>query len=265
MPNDAVLLQCRNLACGYSGKTVLSDLNFQIAEGEAVALLGPNGSGKSTLLKTIAKSLPALSGTIEVMGDDLKSLSYADAARIAFVPQEEHAVFDFIVREIVMMGRLAHSKSVFDTPEDEAVVRQAMEQADCAHLSDRSILELSAGEKQRVWLARALAQQGSLLLLDEPTSHLDVSHQLSLLSLVRTLREQGLAILIAVHDLNLAAYVANRGILLHENRAVLTAPMPELLESSMLEQVYGVQFERFRASHDHVRVMAKSLFTGFNR
>src|SRR5436305_7555830 len=165
MENAGVLLNCKDLACGYPGKTVLSDLNFQIKKGEAVALLGPNGSGKSTLLKTIAKSLPALSGTIKVMGDDLKSLSYADTARrIAFVPQEEHAVFDFIVREIVMMGRLAHSKSVFDTPEDEDVARHAMEQADCAHLSDRSILELSAGEKQRVWLARALAQQATLLL-----------------------------------------------------------------------------------------------------
>src|SRR5947209_3237725 len=148
---DTALLECKNLACGYPDKTVLRELNLRLVPGEAVALLGPNGSGKSTLLKTIAKSLPLHAGTIHVMGSDLNLLSYQEAARrIAFVPQEEHAVFDFQVREIAMMGRLAHSKGVFDTPEDLEIVEDAMQQADCAHLANRSILELSGGEKQRV-------------------------------------------------------------------------------------------------------------------
>jgi len=256
------LLECADLSCGYPGKTVLHDLNLQVKEGEVVALLGPNGSGKSTLLKTIAKSLAPQHGKIKINGDDLSALSYTEAAqRIAFVPQEEHSVFDFRVREVVMMGRIAHSKSVFDTPEDERIVEQAMEQTDCAHLAERSILELSGGEKQRVWLARAVAQQTQLLLLDEPTSHLDIAHQVSLLKLVRSLRDQDLAILIALHDLNLAAFVADRGVLLHEGKAILDDAMPTVLGSSMLEHVYGVEFERLGQSQQGLRVMAKSLFS----
>lgn len=254
------LLQCNALSCGYRSKAVLEDVTFKVSPGEVVALLGPNGSGKSTLLKTLAKTLPAISGSIAIDGKDLRELSYPEAARLsAFVPQEEHVPFDFRVREIVMMGRLPHSKTIFDSKEDEQIAASAMEEADCTELAERSILELSGGEKQRVWLARALAQRAKLLLLDEPTSHLDVSHQLSLLALVRKLCRQGLGIVIALHDLNLAAYVADRGLLLKQGRVALDSGVQELLKHPLLDDVYGVQFERIADAAQGVRVIPKQL------
>ncbi|MBX7133157.1 MAG: ABC transporter ATP-binding protein [Fimbriimonadaceae bacterium] len=239
------LLDVECLSAGYSRTTVLTGIAFKLSPGEIVALLGPNGSGKSTLLRTITKSLPPLAGSVRVAGESLDRLSYQDLSRrLAYVPQQESHVFAFTVREVVLMGRLPHSDSLFETTGDHRAAVRAMDDADCLHLADRPVTELSGGEAQRVLIARALAQETSLLLLDEPTSHLDVSHQLAIGDLLRGLAGKGYGILVAVHDLNWAATFAHRGLLLDRGHLVLDAAMPAILESSRLEETYGVAFQR---------------------
>ncbi len=249
------LLECIDVSCGYLGIAVLQHISFEIGSGESVALLGPNGSGKSTLLKTITKTLTPISGEIRVEGKRVDKMSFADAAtKIAFVPQEETPAYAFSVREVVTLGRIARSQSLWDSPEDRQAATDAMRRADCLHLESRSVTELSGGEKQRALIARALTQDTQLLLLDEPTSHLDVGHQLAVSELIKGLATDGRTVITAVHDLNLAAKMADRAILLADGVVVLDAPVEQVLESDLLDQVYGVCFERIPGSDGRVRV-----------
>ncbi|HEY3779567.1 MAG TPA: ABC transporter ATP-binding protein [Fimbriimonadaceae bacterium] len=247
------LLSCKSLACGYRGRQVLHDINFDLAPGDVVALLGPNGSGKSTLLRTLIRSLAAQSGSVTVQGISIEKMDFKTlAGKVAFVPQDEYAAYPFTVREVVMMGRLPISSGLFDSKEDAAAAEEAMAQADCWDLRGRSILELSGGERQRVWIARALAQSAPVLLLDEPSSHLDVAHQVTLVKLLRNLSEKGLAILAAVHDLNLAATLAPRAILISEGTIGMDSSTEDVLNSLILEKVYGVEFERLPGARTRV-------------
>lgn len=248
-------IACRELACGYEGESVLTDICLQIERGTVTALLGPNGSGKSTLLRTLWGALPPLSGTVEIGGVDLKGLNSRTVARfISYVPQEEDEQFDFTVRELVTMGRLARSAGLFDTADDRKAATEAIAAAECDDLAERPVTELSGGEKQRVLIARALAQGAGVLLLDEPTSHLDARHQISAARLVRRQAAEGKAVLIALHDLNLAGEVADQAILLAGKRAVKMAPIEEILLSTDLDQAYGTEFERIKTEGGRLRV-----------
>jgi len=232
------LLECRNLSCGYETDVVLRNISFSVQPGETVVLLGPNGSGKSTLLKSISKSMPTSGGQILLSGDEVGQLSHRDVAnRVAYVPQEESFRFEFSVREVVTMGRLPISNSLWDTPDDQAAATEAMREADCLYLEGRSVMELSGGEKQRVLIARALAQGATIMLFDEPTSHLDIE-------LVRELASQGRTTVVAIHDLNLAPLVGDRAILLHQGEIGMDAPLEQVLESKLLDEVYKVKFNR---------------------
>jgi iron complex transport system ATP-binding protein len=182
-------------------------------------------------------------------GKSLANLTYRELAHlVAYVPQEETPTFAFPVETFVAMGRMPVSGGFFDTEDDKAAADEAMRITDCLALRDRSIQELSGGERQRVWIARALAQGASILLLDEPSSHLDVSHQLTLIELAKSLSGKGLAVLSAVHDLNLASSMADRAILLADGTIGMDSKMEEVLQSPLLEKVYGVQFARFTAA-----------------
>ena len=249
------LLECRNLSCGYGSHAVLSKVDLTIIPGETVVLLGPNGSGKSTLLKSVSKGLQLVHGGIYLGGDDISGLSHRDVAlRVAFVPQEESFKFEFKVRDVVTMGRLPISRSLWDTPADVEAATEAMKEADCLFLEDRSVMELSGGEKQRVLIARALAQGAPLVLFDEPTSHLDVEHQLAVASLVRGLAKQGRSTVTAIHDLNLAPLVADRAVLIHEGKIGMDASIQEVLESPLLDDVYKVRFTRVRLENGRLAV-----------
>ncbi len=240
-----MLLRCKDLACGYPGRSVLTDVSFQLKAGEVVVLLGPNGSGKSTLLKTLLRTIPSLKGSIQIGGTPLQDLSDRELAqRVAFVPQEEIPAFGFQVGAAVAMGRMPLSGGFFDSPEDIQAAQDAMEMTECLALKDRSIQELSGGERQRVLIARALAQGAPILLLDEPSAHLDVAHQLTLIQLTRQLASKGLAVLAAVHDLNLAAAMAGRAILLSKGGIGKDGPINEILADPLLEEVYQVKFAR---------------------
>jgi iron complex transport system ATP-binding protein len=243
------LLECEKLICGYHGKPVLDSVSFSAGAGEAIALLGPNGSGKSTLLKTLCGTLRPLGGRAALQGIELGQLTPREIARrVAYVPQDENVSFPFSVRDMVTMGRLAVSTGLRDTPEDIAMATVAMEKADCLALESRSVMELSGGERQRAWIARALAQDAKLLLLDEPTSHLDVSHQISVCELIKGLTRMGHGALIAVHDLNLATRFATRVIVLSGGVVALDAPLDEAMASPVLDRAYDVRFERIRTS-----------------
>lgn len=244
-PSDDALLRCEGLRCGYPQRTVLTGVGFSLTRGTVTALLGPNGSGKSTLLKTLSKTLAPLAGTVWVGGTPLDDLSFPELARrVAYVPQDEHPVYPFTVREIVLMGRLPYGQGLFEDENDHAIATEAMAAADCLALADRPVTELSGGERQRTLIARALAQKAPTLLLDEPTSHLDVGHQVEIVRRLRNWAAEGYGVLAAVHDLNLAAALADRAVLLRDGAVGLEGTCDEVLSSPLVDEVYGVAFQR---------------------
>jgi len=239
------VVEANGVACGHAGKIVLSKVDIRLVPGSITALIGPNGSGKSTLLQTLAASLPPIEGRIAIQGKPIGEYAARDfARRVAYVPQEEEPRYAFTVAEAVIMGRLPYADALFDSPEDIEAANHAMAQAGCSELADRSVLELSGGELQRVLVARALAQNPALLLLDEPTSHLDVHHALALVRVLRELAAGGLAILTAIHDLNLAARLADDAILLGEGRIQAYATIHAVLHDPALDNIFGVTFKR---------------------
>jgi len=250
------LLVAQGLGCGYPGRAVLQDVNLTIAAGEAVSLLGPNGSGKSTLLKTLSRAIPLTSGSIRLGGKNLEAISSRGVARlIGYVPQTETSTFGFTVREVVLMGRLPHTEGLFESREDYAKAEDAMKRADCFEFADRPVTALSGGEAQRVLIARALAQEAKVLMLDEPTSHLDVKHQLAIAGLVRGLAAEGYAVLAAVHDLNWAAMVSARAIVLSKGMVVHDGHLNEALDNGVLDDTYGVRFRKATGLGDAWRVL----------
>ena len=239
-------LQAENLACGHVAP-VLDGVDLTLEAGASVVLLGPNGSGKSTLLKTLAGLLPPLGGTVRLGEDDLSRLGAREIARrVASVPQDENAPFAFTVRQIVTLGRLARSNGLLDTPEDHAAAVEAMRRADCERLADRPMGETSGGERARALVARALAQDTPLVLMDEPSAHLDPAHGAWIVGLVRELAGEGKAVVVALHDLNLASAMADRTILLAEGRVVADGPTDAVLASKGLDQAFGTEFDRLR-------------------
>lgn len=252
---ESSTVECKRLTCGYHGHPVLRDVSFACSAGEVVALLGPNGSGKSTLIRAISGVLPPLAGEISLGGRSIGAMSQQEIAQsVATVPQEETHRFGFTVREVVGMGRLAASRSFFDTEEDLKAADRAMEAAECSELADRLITELSGGERQRALIARALAQDAPVLLLDEPTSHLDVGHQLTAARLFRNMGEAGRTVVAAIHDLNLATLLADRAVLIDQGGVAADLPMEELITSPILDRVYGVTFFRLRGEDGKLRV-----------
>lgn len=249
------LLSCRDLACGYSGRPVLSGLEAEVQAGEIIVLLGPNGSGKSTLLKTLGAWLPPISGQVLIGGRSADRLSRAEVAQhLAYVPQEEFPAFPFTARQIVLMGRLARSQGLMDTPEDYAIAERSMARSDCLEFADRPVTELSGGERQRVLIARALASEAKVLLLDEPSSHLDAAHVVGLVELLKQLSGEGCAVVVAVHDLNVASLLGSRALLLGDGRLLHDGGVEDVLTGPSLEGVYGIRFERLRDARGRLRV-----------
>ncbi|MFJ9623221.1 ABC transporter ATP-binding protein [Streptomyces sp. NPDC101181] len=226
-----------------AGARLVDEVTLNAPDGQLVGLVGPNGSGKSTLLRCVYRALRPSAGAVRIGGDDLHAMSAREAARrLAALPQEATAEFDFTVAETVAMGRIPHQGAVSRaTEEDRLRCARALDAVGAAHLSERGFLTLSGGEKQRVLIARALAQQPRVLALDEPTNHLDIAHQLEILALVRA---SGLTVLTALHDLNLAARHCDLVHVIDGGRIVASGTPHEVLTTELLADVFGVRAHR---------------------
>jgi len=223
-------------------KTLLQDVGLEVLDGEIVGLIGPNGSGKSSLLKSIYRVLKPEVGLITLDGEDVYRLSTVESAkRMAVVRQESSVEFDFTVSEMVFMGRAPH-KTLFqtDTAEDERICADALALVGMGDQGQRSFFTLSGGEKQRVMIARALAQQAKFLVLDEPTNHLDVRYQLQIMDLVKRLE---MTVLAALHDLNIAAMYCDRLYVMDNGIIVASGRTEEVLSAALIRDVFGVEAE----------------------
>jgi iron complex transport system ATP-binding protein len=241
----------------------LEATSFQARAGEIVAILGPNASGKSTLLKLIAGALAPLSGRVLLNGFATHALSpRIRAQRMAMVQQESALLFPARAWELVMQGRHAYGRSLrFESDRDVAVARDALAQVGAEHLSDRRMDQISGGEKQRVILARALAQQPLLLLLDEPTLHLDIGAQVDLLDTVRRLAAaHRYTVVVVTHELNLAAAYADQVVLLHRGKCLKVGPPSTVYQRELLEQVFQTQLtvEVSSSGRAHVNILSES-------
>lgn len=248
------MLKVEGVSGGYFQENVVSDVSFHVKRGEFFGILGPNGSGKTTLLKIVSRILKPRAGTIEIKGKNLASFSAKSFAQmVAVLPQHTSDAFSYTVKETVALGRYAHQKGVFPTwtEEDEAIVQEVMKQTGVAIFQDDFLQQLSGGEKQRVFLAQALAQQPQVLLLDEPTNHLDLSYQKDLLDLLRKFAdEEGLTIVSIFHDLNLASLYCDRLLLLDQGRVNIVARANDVLKEERVQAVYRTKIEK----HPHPKV-----------
>ncbi len=238
-----VILQVENLALRYAQRIALSEISLGLSGGEVLALVGPNGSGKSSLVRAISGTLIPFSGRVLLDGQDVQRLAPAQRARqMAVLPQNALIPPAFTVLETVLFGRTPYLNFLGQlSARDEQIARDSLLRVDALALAERRVGELSGGEQQRVLLARALAQQTPLLLLDEPTTHLDLKHQVNLLTLTRDLAHRdGLAVLIVLHDLNLAAQYADRIALLSEGRLLAIGAPASVLTSETLSIVYDL-------------------------
>jgi iron complex transport system ATP-binding protein len=224
----------------------LDDVNAAFARGGLVGILGPNGSGKTTLLRLLGGLLRPARGRITLDGIDLHAIPRATVARrMAMVPQETHLAFEYTVLEMATMGRYPHLGAFeIEGPEDLEIARKALRATGTHHLASRLFNTLSGGEKQRVVIAGALAQNPDILLLDEPTASLDLAYQLQIRSILHTLnRERDLTTIISTHDLNLAASLCRELVLLHQGRVLAAGTTESMLEPSLIRKLYGVEVD----------------------
>lgn len=233
-------LNLDRLSVTVDGHRLVRELSLNVLSGQIVGLVGPNGSGKTTALRCVYRALRPSGGTVWIDDTDLHATRLRESARrIAALTQQESSELDFTVAEVVALGRTPQLRG--NQPlgvEDRRLCEQVMAQLDILHLAGRGVLTLSGGERQRVLAARALAQQPQLLVLDEPTNHMDMRHQIELLSL---LGESGRTVLVVLHDLNLAAAACDRLAVLSEGALVAAGTPAEVLTGELIEEVFGVR------------------------
>jgi len=236
------MLAVERLAFGFPGRTIGRELSFVLADGDILCVLGPNGSGKTTLFRTLLGLLAPRGGAIALDGRPLAELPRdAIARRVGYVPQAHAGYFAYSVRDMVLMGRTAHL-GAFGSPglRDRALADDALEALGIAALAERPFTEISSGERQLTLIARALAQQAGLLIMDEPTASLDFGNQVRVLERIRNLAARGIAVLFSTHDPDHAFLCAERALLIAEGRVLALGPPREVLTSDRLEHMYGV-------------------------
>ena len=232
-------LQLQNVSFSYPCGRMLHDISLHVRDGEFVGLIGPNGSGKSTLLKLIYRALRPECGEILLDGEDLLKMPFRKSAlKMAVVGQENEIPFDFSVEEIVAMGRSPHKKLFDSVSEDHRMVHHALEHLGIEDLAKRNYRHLSGGEKQRVLISRAIAQESDFLILDEPTNHLDISYQMQIFDFIKRLN---VTVLSAIHDLNMAALYCDRLYVIEKGHLVLEGTPEEVLTPGNIRRIYGVE------------------------
>ena len=234
-------LKVRDVTLGYDKRIVLQNVSLEVRPGEILGLVGPNGCGKSTLIKGMMRLLPLRSGHIVIDGRDIAAMNSTELARIvAVVPQAPVLPEAFTAFEVVIMGRTPHLGLLrYESHSDVEIAMRAMKMTRTADLADRRVGELSGGERQRLTIARALTQEPRIVLLDEPTSHLDINYQVETLDLISSLcRERGLAAMAAVHDLNLAAQYCSRIVMLYDGGVYAEGTPREVITKANVRCVY---------------------------
>ena len=233
--------QITNFSCGYPGKFLLKDVSFNVAKGDFVGIIGPNGSGKTTLFRGISGELPPLNGSMKLKGLDTQKMSLKQRAQNIAIVTQNIEIGSMTVEEYVLMGRIPYHKQFqfFETKEDFAIAEKYMELTGVDKLKGKYMNALSGGEQQLAGIARALTQEPDLLLLDEPTSHLDITHQVQTLNLIRRLsRELGLTVLMIIHDLNLAGEYCDSLIMMQKGNIRKKGLPTEVLNYKDIEAVY---------------------------
>lgn len=245
-------IEVENLEFEYKDDLVLENISFNIEEGMFTSIIGPNGSGKSTLLKLLSNIYYSESGKILIDNKDINSFKKRDLARkIALVPQDTIIDYEFTVEEIVLMGRHPYKERFEkENTNDFEIVKEALDMTNTYHLKDRVITELSGGERQRVIISRALAQDPSIILLDEPTSHLDINHQIEILNLLKKLnKEKGTTIILVIHDINLGIRYSDEIIMLNKGRIIAKGTPEKVITKDNIELAYNMQVEIDRNKH----------------
>ena len=239
------IIEVENLSFSYTAeRTILKDLGFEVTPGTFLAIAGPNGAGKSTLLNLLCRLLKSKSAIIRIDGAAIDSYNTEELAKkVSVVRQEFVPAFDFSVTDTVMMARTPYYTQIgFETKTDTEIVNEAMEATDTAHFASRALRSLSSGERQRVFIARALAQNTPVVLLDEPTSFLDLKHQVRIYDLLKTAQlEKGKTIVAVTHDINLAAQYADVALMLDGNCGYHTGKLEDVFSLAQIEKVFGVK------------------------
>ena len=255
-------IQVNNLSFSYGQKNVLHDICFSAEKGEFLSILGPNGAGKSTLFRCILGLLPGYSGEVLVNERNIKGFSAREASRqIAYIPQKSHCVFQYNVLDIVLMGR-SNRTSVFGNPgkEDEQACLKALEKVGICALKDRSFHKLSGGEQQLVLIARALAQDAPVLLLDEPTANLDFGNQILVLEQAKKLAQEGYTVIQTTHHPEQSYLYSDRILALRNGRILALGKPTEVLNDVIMEQLYNVSVDVISLYDDAARVCIPAKF-----
>lgn len=250
-------IEMNDLDLSIDDTPILRGISLTLTSG-MVGIIGPNGAGKTTLLRAISGYLKPERGTVRLDGENVQSLSAKELARkMALVPQSYALEYDFTVLQTVLMGRNPHKKTFEgDTPQDIALARECIAKTGIGHLENRSVTGLSGGEWQRMIIARALCQQSSTLLLDEPVSSLDIKHQVGILSLVRELTgKQGMLCVVVLHDLNLARHYCDQIVLMKKGRVVACGKARDILVKDILEDVYDTKIRMVDAGGGDVYIL----------
>ncbi|HPE78339.1 MAG TPA: ABC transporter ATP-binding protein, partial [Draconibacterium sp.] len=230
-----------DFSCGYPGRFVLNNISFEIEKGQFVGIIGPNGSGKTTLFKGISGELPTLTGNSKLNGRQIQKMNLREKAQNIAVVTQNIEVGNMTVEEYVLMGRMPYRKQFqfFETAEDFAIAEKYIQLTGISELRDKNMNSLSGGEQQLAGIARALTQEPELLLLDEPTSHLDITHQVQILNLIRRLSENlGLTVLMIIHDLNLAGEYCDSLVMMQKGAIRKKGSPHEVLNYQDIEAVY---------------------------
>lgn len=259
MTGTAHAFEARDVHFAYpQGQSVLHGVSFTATTGKLLCILGPNGSGKTTLLRCMLRQFKLDGGGLLLDGKDIGRYSARELAQlVAYVPQTPLSAFAFNVQELVLMGRFAHGGALgLAGEEDLAVARLAMQMTQTLPFAGRTLEELSGGEAQCVMIARALAQQPSVMLLDEPTSHLDIKNQLMIHKLMRRLaHEWGMAVICVSHEINQASHFADELLLMRGGKVIAQGPPREVIRREILQQVYDVQIDLIQAPGDDVSLV----------
>lgn len=252
------MLKAENLGYQKKQKWLLKEVNFTVKSGELIVIVGPNGAGKSTLLRLLSNDLHPSSGTVVFQEKNINDYSAEELARKrAYLAQKRNVQFPFTVMDIVLLGRYPYLKGAKETKKDLSLVHQALQKVGSFQFKERVYTSLSGGESSRVDLARILVQEPELFLLDEPTNHLDPRHQIELLQLCKSMTRQGKTMIVALHDLNLAAAYADQILMLAEGELQHIGSPETVFQTERLQQIYGVAFDVWHRSSGKFAVMPK--------